>query len=313
MNNNKRVSIALTTYNGSNYILELLDSLRLQTYSPYEVIIVDDSSSDNTVSIVKKYIKKYNLQGWTIYENSKNLGWKKNFKTVISKTTGDYIFLADQDDIWNKNKIELFVNCLNKTDGWLAVSDFITIGSKENVKDVFMPKLNCQGMNKKIIFDKHYYAILRPGCVMAFNIELKNLFLKLWKDFMAHDALLWNIAVTVGKAYYINQPTIKFRRTGENASSKIAHNLSSQLNDIKMTQLVDEWYLTSPYKESNKICTVKQNLRWCRYRKKLLKNHKFSYWFKLLNYKSCYLSSKKYFGDVYYYLKSVFTNRDTTC
>lgn len=91
--------MALTTYNGSEFIIELLDTLRLQKRVPDEVIIGDDCSTDNTVEIVKNYIKKYSLSSWTIYSNVQNLGWQENFKEVISKTTGDYVFLADQDDL----------------------------------------------------------------------------------------------------------------------------------------------------------------------------------------------------------------------
>lgn len=89
-----KTSIALTTYNGSKYIVQLLDSLKQQSLAPTEVIIVDDNSTDNTVEIVQNYIKKCNLVNWKIYRNPKKLGWQKNFTKAISKTTGDYIFFS---------------------------------------------------------------------------------------------------------------------------------------------------------------------------------------------------------------------------
>lgn len=303
-NMTKKISIAMTTYNGSQYIEELLDSLRLQTCPVQEVIIADDGSTDNTVNIVQNYIKKYDLVGWKIYINENNLGWKRNFKEVISKTTGDYIFLADQDDIWFIDKVEKLVNCLEKTNGWLVVSDFQTMGDEKYTKDAFMPMLKYNPNTQKLVFDEHYYLILRPGCVMAFTPELKKIFLELWDDSIAHDSLLWDIAMITDHAYYLNEPTIYFRRTGLNASSKMVHDLESQLSSLKMIQKVDEWYLESMSKQIDRQDVIRGNLQWCKYRRQLLENRQFSSWFKLLKYRKYYLTSKKYLGDIYYYLKA---------
>ena len=57
-----KISIVLSTYNGSKYIIEQLDSLRLQSQSVNEVLISDDCSQDNTVQIIRKYISSYNLR-----------------------------------------------------------------------------------------------------------------------------------------------------------------------------------------------------------------------------------------------------------
>ena len=73
------ISIAMTTYNGSKYIIKQLDSLRQQTTKPDEVIILDDCSKDDTVQITLDYIKKWGLTGWSIKPNKINLGWKRNF------------------------------------------------------------------------------------------------------------------------------------------------------------------------------------------------------------------------------------------
>lgn len=51
------------------------------------------------------YIAKNELSDWKLYVNKANVGWKKNFRNAIEKSSGDLIFLCDQDDIWNKEKI----------------------------------------------------------------------------------------------------------------------------------------------------------------------------------------------------------------
>lgn len=101
------VSVALALYNGEKFIEKQLNTLRLQTVKPNQVVLCDDGSSDNTVHTVKEYIRKYALtDSWKIYENSRNLGYAKNFYHAMELCDGDVIYLCDQDDIWKKDKIE---------------------------------------------------------------------------------------------------------------------------------------------------------------------------------------------------------------
>lgn len=80
-----KISVAMTTYNGSNYIIKQLDSLKNQSRKIDELIICDDCSTDNTVELVNDYIKSNNLEGWNIYSNENNLGFINNFKQAIKK------------------------------------------------------------------------------------------------------------------------------------------------------------------------------------------------------------------------------------
>ena len=61
-----RISIAMTTYNGADYLLEQLESLRTQSLMADEVIIVDDCSTDNTVDLLNMYIQKHHLDNWVL-------------------------------------------------------------------------------------------------------------------------------------------------------------------------------------------------------------------------------------------------------
>jgi glycosyltransferase involved in cell wall biosynthesis len=101
------ISIAMCTYNGERFIKEQLDSILNQTYKNFELIITDDDSSDKTITIIKEYIKQD--KRIKLYQNNSNLGFIKNFEKAISLCSGDYIVLADQDDIWKVNKLEIFL------------------------------------------------------------------------------------------------------------------------------------------------------------------------------------------------------------
>ena len=75
------ISLAMPTYNGERFLREQLDSIYNQTIVPDEVIVVDDCSTDGTISILEEYKKKYGLKYWV---NEKNLGYNKNFEKAIS-------------------------------------------------------------------------------------------------------------------------------------------------------------------------------------------------------------------------------------
>src|ERR1700744_3577317 len=92
------ISVALCTYNGEKYIKEQLDSIINQTYTCIEVIIVDDGSTDSTYDIISDYALRDNRI--KCFKNETNLGFNKNFEKAVSLTSGEYIAISDQDDIW---------------------------------------------------------------------------------------------------------------------------------------------------------------------------------------------------------------------
>ena len=100
-----KVSIALASYNGGAYILDQLKSFTTQSKLPDEVIVSDDCSTDNTVELIKKFAINAPFE-IKIYVNESNIGYSRNFNNALSKTTGDLIFLSDQDDVWFNTKTE---------------------------------------------------------------------------------------------------------------------------------------------------------------------------------------------------------------
>ena len=101
------VSIAVCTYNGEKFLREQLESLVLQTYAQKEIIVIDDCSTDSTLSVLQEYKAKYPF--FNYIQNEYNLGYVKNFEKAVSLCKGQYIALSDQDDIWDLDKIRLQV------------------------------------------------------------------------------------------------------------------------------------------------------------------------------------------------------------
>ncbi len=108
------LSVALCTYNGEKYLDQQLNSILNQSIAIDEVIICDDSSSDNTIEIVKGFQNKF-PSIIKLYINTVSLGPVKNFEKALGLCTGEIIFLSDHDDIWKKNKVEHIIEMFEKS------------------------------------------------------------------------------------------------------------------------------------------------------------------------------------------------------
>lgn len=108
LNHEPKVSICIPTYNGAKYIRETLDCAISQTYTNIEIVICDDGSTDNTVSICEEY---KNLDSRIrLYENEENLGLVENWINVIEKSTSKWIKFLFQDDLIEKDCVEKMIN-----------------------------------------------------------------------------------------------------------------------------------------------------------------------------------------------------------
>src|SRR5687768_8023645 len=96
-----KISICMATFNGSRYINEQLNSIITQLDESSEIVISDDSSTDNTVQI----IKSFNDKRIHVLPNQKFRNPIFNFENALKHVQGDYIFLADQDDIWLPDRL----------------------------------------------------------------------------------------------------------------------------------------------------------------------------------------------------------------
>src|SRR5579872_5327047 len=103
-----KVSVAMCTFNGAKFVEAQLQSIFQQTRVPDEIIVCDDVSTDATVEVLRKVAAKdpVNIQ---IHQNSRNLGYLENFESAVRRTTGDIIFLSDQDDVWLPEKVATMV------------------------------------------------------------------------------------------------------------------------------------------------------------------------------------------------------------
>lgn len=112
------VSVALATYNGERFIREQLESIKRQTILPTEIVISDDNSKDQTLAIVSEVLSpEWSSKAGvtlTVLRNTRALGPGPNFEQAIMACSGDFIVLADQDDLWHDNKVEVLLKAFEE-------------------------------------------------------------------------------------------------------------------------------------------------------------------------------------------------------
>ncbi len=121
--NTPLVSVAMATYNGAKYVTEQLNSILNQSYKNIEIVITDDASTDNTLEIIKKL--QLNHPQIKLFTNAENSGVNKTFESSFKNCSGNFIAIADQDDIWNENKIELLLNNIDSEDAIYSNSELV--------------------------------------------------------------------------------------------------------------------------------------------------------------------------------------------
>ena len=223
MQRNYCISVAMATYNGEEFIKEQIDSILKQLDVNDEIIISDDGSTDST----KKIISKYNDNRIKIIEGPQK-GVKQNFANAIKHCKGKYIFLADQDDIWFDNKVEIVLKEFEKNKYGCIVHDCVTFDSNTGIiaMDSFYKFRNSKkGIFKNIL--KNSYI----GCCMAFNNDLKRKILPIPNNIEMHDQWIGLIAEKYDKSCFINDKLLKYRRHNNNVSKLHRHSIIKMINN----------------------------------------------------------------------------------
>ncbi len=216
------ISVAVTSYNGEKYIEEQLKSIVNQTVCVDEIIVIDDKSQDATVEVIKNFIKSCDKRiKISLYENEENLGYTLNFYKAIKQTKGDFIFLADQDDVWVDNKVEIMLQQMKVLDAKVICSNFDVIDEKGNQSDAhFYVSEFIKNANERIMpisLARLMYGNVSQGCTYCFTKDIREIYLKIdYKDII-HDYQILMIGAAIKKAYFLNEKLVHYRIHNNNA------------------------------------------------------------------------------------------------
>ena len=297
------ISILMSTYNGEKYILEQLDSLRVQKRVADEVIIIDDASTDRTAQIVEEYLDRYNLKNWKIYVNQKNQGWQNNFLQGLQQCSGEYIFTCDQDDIWEPFKIQEMSEILDQNKQILLLaSNYKSFYQKDGVI-TREEEMADEGTIEKYPFNEQLLFIRRPGCVYAIRKSLLSYIDMYAFDKYPHDAFLWRTALMLDGLYIYNRMTIRYRRheqtaTGREKKSGV-HKVETMRYYVKVLASMQRFVEREDISDkSEKLRYIMAAQQWCRYRLKALIDADIFAWVKLLQYRKYYYNNVSWLADL---------------
>lgn len=262
MENFINIYILLAAYNGEKYIEAQIESILNQTYTNWKLIIRDDGSSDNTLSIIKKFIqadKRISL----LKDNYGNVGSCRNFSILLQsvKNESGYIMFCDQDDYWKENKIELTLNEMIKAEKNYAAPTPVLVYTNFTYADESLQAISSKKNYSVTKFSNIKFSHIiaqNPayGCTMMFNIALLKVINTIPQEAENHD--YWSVltASAFGKVFYLPQSTVFYRQHGKNISGQHSNddfvkrinriykgkNVDDVLNKIKMIKVFNSIY-----------------------------------------------------------------------
>jgi glycosyltransferase involved in cell wall biosynthesis len=249
LNSNPLVSIILPTYNRGSLILYTINSILKQSYENFELIIIDDGSTDNTSDVINSINDKR-----IIYSKILNSGGPaKPRNTGLSLSNGSFIAFCDDDDVWKENKLLICINELNKGSDFVYHNFSITGG---NINHIFKRKIISRELkspyfndlikngntiiNSSVVFSKDLFKIV------GFLDENKNLI-------AAEDYDYWLRLSLVAKKMTLINFTLGNYNISNNSISRNTNKVLNYTNYIKNKYNIEEdpiWMLYNFYKTS---------------------------------------------------------------
>lgn len=222
-----QVAILLATYNGEQYLEELLDSVMNQSFQDFMCYIHDDGSTDDTVSIIRMYKEKYPDRVTILEYDSYSSSAKSNFLSMIEYVNEPYLMFCDQDDIWLRRKIEILYKAIKKCEDRkkepiIVFSDMKVVNDNlEIINDSYM---RYSGNDfKRLSFERVFHDNAAPGCTMIMNESVYKKALSYGKvsNIHMHDWWVMLIAALTGRIAFIDKPLALYRQHGENTFGAI--------------------------------------------------------------------------------------------
>ena len=203
-NSNKHISVIIPAYNASKSIIATLESVYAQSYEDYEVIVVDDGSSDNTREVVELYVNRNNLINLNLIKKS-NGGVSSARNAAIDAAKGFWLAFLDADDTWHPRKLEVI--------SWFFNEDVSLIGhdyQTEIFTDAYLELKHSQ-------ISKAYFNfgnILMRNRFTTPSVVLRNTPAIHFDEKMmyAEDHDLWLQLVSKKKALFLNVSLVKLSR-----------------------------------------------------------------------------------------------------
>ncbi len=221
----KLVTVLLPIYNGQRFITEMLNSIYSQDYRPLEIIITDDASTDKTSAMVCRWLKGKSRDdiSFKYIRNEENRGLSGNISNAVRYIHGAYLFLADQDDVWKKNKISAQVGYLEKNDDCeMCVCDRSVINDKGKVVCESLMRYEHRTAQKRSYQDVLNRSICYSSNCLCLKTEHLDHIFPIPDKICEHDTFIAIMVAHYGKIGYIRKPLTMYRIHEDNLSGNYA-------------------------------------------------------------------------------------------
>ena len=173
-----KVSVLIANYNNEKYLTECINSIKKQTYRNIEIIIHDDSSSDNSIKRINKY------KNITIIKNRKrgrygSYNQMNAYYRAFKKSKGEIIFLLDSDDLFTKNKIKIVINTFLKNKKISSLFDLPIYKYRNKLKFI---------KNKKKVISNFWPFIPPQSCIVMKREKFKEM---IKKTMLSYHRWMW--------------------------------------------------------------------------------------------------------------------------
>lgn len=201
---NELVSIITPSYNTADFISQTIECVLNQTYTNWEMIIVDDCSTDNT----KEVISKYNDTRIIYVENETNSGAAFSRNKALKIAKGEWIAFLDSDDLWDKTKIESQLKFMKTHNYFFSYTNY-----REINEDNIITNQCISGPN--YINKRKMYQYCWPGCLTVMYNAKKIGIIQIENLKKNNDYAIWLKAVKKANCYLLNETLASYRkRTG---------------------------------------------------------------------------------------------------
>jgi glycosyltransferase involved in cell wall biosynthesis len=223
------ISVCMAVFNGERYLEEQLRSVLVQLANDDEVIVVDDCSLDGSVDLIR-HIDDPRI---ILLQNKANSGPAASFERAFSLAKGKYIFLSDQDDIWEPDKVAIICRIFDSSNSLVVVSDARVVDANRNT---LMDSL-FRWRGSRAGFWRNLYKNGFVGCCMAVRSDAKSFLLPFPTIVGMHDEWIGLCSSLAGRVEFIDSKLIDYRRHAANVTHMGHGSLASMLRK-RLTLLV---------------------------------------------------------------------------
>lgn len=240
-----RLDVALATFNGERWLGEFLLSLARQSRRPDRLVVLDDGSSDDSVGKVTDFCGRNGLE-CVCRVSPRRLGPAGAYSEVLGDCDGDYVALADQDDVWREDKLQILLRKIREAEDHVGAARPVLVFSDYSLMDEKGRTAGGSGLREQGFdptkggrFARLLVQNIAAGCTVMANAALMRTALPVPENAIMHDWWLALVASALGRTAYVDQALVRYRQHGGNVVGASPAGWGRALRKLRTSGLAD--------------------------------------------------------------------------